>query len=155
MTTLLFLLSIMIFCFSMAIFQLKKQKRLSVMDQKFRDQKIGNNMPDTYQLYKNWCKRVNEIPVSEEVFNKWTEENGKEKIVNLLKSNYTTADKNPTDFKTIKAKEEADRKKRDDQFFASAAIGYMTNSTAKGTLLGGSLLGGMLGNHLKNKKNKK
>lgn len=34
-------------------------------------------------------------------------------------------------------------------------VGYMANSTAKGTLLGGSLLGGMLGNHLKNKKNKK
>jgi hypothetical protein len=121
---------------------------------------------DSYQLYTNWCKRQQESPITKDAFENLGNEGGGinlSDVMNLHRTINPEQKKEPTeikrepvinDYEERLQKEAEERKKRDEAFVKSAIAGYVTNSTAKGTLLGGSLLGGMFGDYL-NKKPKK
>ncbi|HRP88578.1 MAG TPA: hypothetical protein PKX92_00930 [Edaphocola sp.] len=153
MKALLILLAIFIFIIVMIVFTTKKKNKN--MELKNRYNTISNKL-SAYQLYLNWCKNKNLIPVSEVKFNSLANEKGSVNIAAMiaLHPEYQIANKTSDNYETKKLKENKEQKKENQDFVNSAVIGYMTDSTTTGTLLGRSLLGGMLGSHLSKKKMK-
>ena len=118
---------------------------------------------DAYEIYANWCKMKNEIPITREKFDQLANEQGSINISDLMskhKSNLqndlekTNINASANDYYEKLKKEAEERKKRDEKFLTSTIAGYVTNSTTKGTLIGGNLSGGALGNYLNKKKKK-
>ncbi len=128
-----------------------------------KQQNIINKEPiDVYQIYLNECKKEKISPISRLEFNKL-----KNKQINIRISDILSGKTNPKLVKTNKnididenffliedSEEGEEENEIDNGFINSAIFGYMTNSTTKGTLLGGNFLGGLLGDYL-NKKPKK
>lgn len=113
-----------------------------------------------YELYSNWCEQHNETPITESEFTKLANEKGKINLSDVMDNHRTVKFKQETNhyvkneptYAEKLEKEKTKQKEKNQQFVNSAIIGYMTNSTTKGALFGGNVLGGMFGNHLKNKK---
>ncbi len=117
---------------------------------------------DAYELYTAWCEKQNELPIDRVKFDGLANHQGKINLADVMKMH---RELNPNSKKRIAVntknafavKKNQKKEKQlvidtNDKFLTSAVGGYLTNSTIIGTLLGGSLLGGMFGNHLKNKK---
>lgn len=123
---------------------------------------VDQPQKNAYELYSNWCEKHNEIPINENEFNKLANDKGKINLSDVMDNHRTVKFKQETNhyikneptYEEKLKEEKAKQKEKNQQFVNSAIIGYMTNSTTKGALFGGSVLGGMFGNHLKNKKKK-
>ncbi len=122
---------------------------------------------DAYKRYWDWCKKNNEKPVTIEEFEQLTNiqvginmtdlMHMHNKNINPPKSKIvdnSINDDSLSKYENEQQEEIEERKKRDKKFIDSAIIGYATNSTTKGALFGGSLLGGMFGDYLNKKKKK-
>ncbi|MBX2931078.1 MAG: hypothetical protein KF781_03900 [Chitinophagaceae bacterium] len=118
---------------------------------------------DAYKLYWDWCKKKNEKPITIEEFEQLANMQGGISMTDLMHKHNKNinppkskiVDNSTNDDSLNKYEEEIEeRKKRDKKFIESAIIGYATNSTTKGALFGGSLLGGMFGDYLNKKKKK-
>lgn len=149
-TALLYLLLIA-FCIYMIIYTTKKKNKLK--------KEVDSDVHETtaYQLYSNWCKKYELTPVQEDEFNKLKNKNGSVNITDMIALHPEFQVKFSLRQKETDAKEkqkEEEQKKAGQQFGDSAVIGYLTDSTVAGTLLGGSLLGGTLGSHLSKKEKK-
>lgn len=128
--------------------------------------KSENNYSNAYQLYSNWCRKKNEMPIPRNEFEKLTNAKGSINLADVLdKHRYINPsqngvavdegiDKSPNEYEAGLQKEKEEQKNRDEKIVSSAIAGFVTNSTIQGTILGGSLLGGLLGDCL-NKKGTK
>lgn len=154
-STLFFLLIFLIILLIKNIIKLIKNKNLP--KQNIQGSSLNKNQTlNAYRLYFNWCENNNLIPVPEVKFNSLANEKGSINITDMiaLHPEYHITNKTNDNYETEKLKENEKQKKGNQDFVNSAVIGYMTDSTTAGTLLGGSLLGGMLGSHLSKKKRK-
>lgn len=119
--------------------------------------KREQEIEEVYDAYWAWCDDRGEVPMSVIQFQALANQDGKVNVHDMFKkhqqvnpeSEYEYIDVDESVYETVQ------QKKANNQFINSAIIGYFTNSTATGAILGGNILGGMLGKHLKKKKNKK
>lgn len=163
-----FILIVFLIGFAIVVIRLFSKKANKPIEAKNYIQVIGseNENINAYQLYSDWCQKQNEMPITRNEFEKLANSQGSINLADVMDKhrNINTSQKeediaetknnSTSDYEERLQKEKDEQKKRDEKFVGSAIIGYVTNSTTKGTLLGGSLLGGLFGDYL-NKKPKK
>ncbi len=161
MDALLILSGIAFFSFMVGVFLYKKQNALQARNKEQQSSNRENDLKDAYQIYSNWCKNNGETPIAKDEFGNLTNAEGKIDLFDLMsfhenvKIEEEIAQKSKADFENYKIKKEKEAKeqqKESNSFAISAVLGYLTDSTLKGTLLGGNLLGAMTGSFLKKKK---
>lgn len=150
----------------MILFRFAWKKIYKMNEEKNYRQDISNNNIEAYKLYSNWCKGKNETPITREEFEKLANAHGHINLADVMDKHRNinpyrkeedidqTKNNSANVFEERLHKEKDEQKRRDEKFVTSTIAGYVTNSTTKGTLLGGSLLGGLFGDYL-NKKTKK
>lgn len=162
MTVFIIIVSILVFFYFVG----KHSKKPIEIENTNQIEDVEEKKNNAYKLYTNWCKNKNETPMTKEEFEKLTNERGTITLTDLLKKhdqinlNQNTTSNNETIAVPVneyddQLNEESDKQKEvNEKFVNSTIVGYVTNSTTKGALFGGSLLGGMFGDYLNKKKKK-
>lgn len=124
----------------------------------------GGNLisTDAYTIYTDWCREADEVPIVKEEFEKLANAQGGISLADLIdrhakinsnrkEDELRAWDDSNSECEPMWQLPKDEQRMRDEKFMLSALAGNMTNSTTKGALFGGSLLGGMFGDYL-NKK---
>jgi hypothetical protein len=123
----------------------------------------SQNRKDSYQLYCEWCVSEKHIPIAKVDFDKLADKNESINLADLMlkhnelnnmvekSSGIDTVKEKDSNINTNVDLNNKIQKERDNDFALSLLSGYSTDSTLKGTVIGGSLLGASIGDYLNNK----
>lgn len=118
---------------------------------------MKNNNIDAYKLYIDWCSKQNETPLKREEFENLADSSGSINLADLMNKHQGFDLENSKTTERVQESKDikdhsSEKKEDEEQLITSAVTSYATNSTLKGTFLGGSWIGGILGKFIRNEK---
>ena len=118
---------------------------------------MKKNNVDAYKLYIDWCSKQNETPLKREEFENLADSTGSINLADLMnKHPGFNLENSKTTERVQESKDIKDhsleKKEDEEKLITSTVTSYATNSTLKGTFLGGSWIGGIIGKFIRNEK---